>query len=89
MKVIYLKAFVATFLPAGAAFSVAWAVYEKSDSWPSGPKVVAIVVGVLMAGASGLGSFLSTSYADHKEEAAEVESRNMLTAVGHGPTVGT
>ena len=78
MKIIWIKAAVATFLPAGAAFTAAWAVYEKADQWPTGPKTVAIVVAVLMAGGSGLGSFLSTSFAEHKNRLTTASEKSKV-----------
>jgi len=68
MKIIHLKAVVAALIPAGAAFLAAWDQFVKLDSWPSGPQALLVSVSVVMAGASGLGSFLSTSFADHKAE---------------------
>jgi hypothetical protein len=83
MKIIHLKALVAMLVPAGAAFTAAWAVFERADEWPSGPKAVALAVSVLMAGASGLGSFISTSFAQHKAESAE----SALTTTSSAPTL--
>lgn len=86
MKIIHLKALVAMLVPAGAAFTGAWAVFERTDEWPSGPKAVALAVSVLMAGASGLGSFLSTSFAQHKAESSERE-QSELTSPAQPPTL--
>ena len=84
MKIIVLKTFLSALIPAGSAFGVAWAVYGDSDKWPSGPRLVGILAAVTVAGASGMWSYLSTSYAEHRAKTAPQQS---LTANASQTTV--
>ena len=68
-NIIYLKAAVAFFIPFFTTLGASLAPYALDGSKP--PTWIALVIiaaSVLVSSLSALGSFLSTSFADHKAE---------------------
>lgn len=67
--VIYVKAAVAFFIPLAAAVTAGLAPFAMTGATPPSRIAEAIIAfTALSAGATGLGSFLSRSYADHQDE---------------------
>ena len=82
--VIYIKAGVAFFIPFGTVLGVGMDKFASAT--PNIYAIASVIVASLVAGSTGLGSFLSRSYADSMDQQTAATGQPPENPVGTGST---
>lgn len=83
--VIYIKASLSFFIPFGSTLGVG--LEKFNDAEVSTLKIVIVLLVAFVAGGSGLGNFLSRSYADHQDDSeSETTKTTEITKVSDVPS---